>query len=110
MCIRDRSYGAPLLAYLYSLFYGSILLLYPNTVIFNKKVRIGIVGICVLIFIATEIIMSVSYTHLDVYKRQVIISAARQQQMAISIQNLRLKFRLGITSIQPIKICLFYSW
>lgn len=56
------SYGAPLLAYLYSLFYGSILLLYPNTVIFNKKVRIGIVGICVLIFIATEIIMYLTWT------------------------------------------------
>lgn len=39
-----------------------------------------------------------------------IISAARQRRMAISIQNLRLKFRPGITSILLIKICHFYSW
>lgn len=56
------AYGSPWLTYLYSLFFGSILLLYPNTVVFDKKVRIGVMGICLLIFIATEIIMYLTWT------------------------------------------------
>ena len=56
------SYSAPLLTYLYSLFYGSILLLYPNITVFDKKVKVGIIGICFLIFIATETIMYLTWT------------------------------------------------
>lgn len=56
------SYGSQFLVGMYLLFFGSVIFMYPNEIFLAKKTRIGLLLICFIVYIGTELIMYLSWT------------------------------------------------
>lgn len=56
------SYGSQFLVGMYLLFFGAIIFMYPNEFVLAKKTRFGLLFICLVVYIGTELIMYLSWT------------------------------------------------